>query len=233
MMTVAVCDDSRYAPLIVGELRELADESDIEITVELFKSYQQLFAAMKNKNYDLLVLETLIRGASGIEFARNLRLSRCESDIIFVSTSEEYALAAYSAFPIGYVLKPLQKKRLRAPFRRAARKYINKPTIILRDLNGVKLTVAIEEILYIEVIGNELDIHTRTGQIKSVGSLAETYLSLPQKQFYRSHRSFIVNMNYIVRAAKYYFVMENGDKVTIAKNRYAEAKEMLSSFVGA
>ena len=184
------------------------------------------------KNYDLLVLETSLRGSNGIEFARNLRLSRCESDIIFVSMSDEQALAAYSAFPIGYIIKPFQRKRLRAPFRRAATKYIKKPTIILRDLNGVKLNVGVDEILYIEVIGNELDIHTRTGQVKCIGSLAETYLALPQKQFYRSHRSFIVNMNYIVRAAKYYFVMDNGDKVTIAKNRYAEAKEILTSFVG-
>ena len=233
MMTVAVCDDSMYAPLIVNEIKELSSELEVETTVELYKSYDYLKTAMKTKSYDLLVLETSLRGVSGIDFARNLRLSRCEADIIFVSTTDEYALSAYGAFPIGYILKPFQRKRLRAPFRRAAEKYIKKPTIILRDLNGVKVTVAVDELLYIEVIGNELDIHTRTVQTKCVGSLAETYLALPQKQFYRSHRSFIVNMNYVVRAAKYYFVMDNGDKVTIAKNRYAEAKEMLAKFVGA
>jgi hypothetical protein len=36
----------------------------------------------------------------------------------------------------------------------------------------------------------------------------------------------------VVRAAKYYFVMDNGDKVTIAKNRYAEAKGILTDFIG-
>ena len=233
MMTVAVCDDSRYAPLIVDEIKELAAESEIEVTVELFKTYQYLLSAMKSKKYDLLVLETSLRGVSGIEFARNLRLSRVESDIIFVSSSDEQALAAYSAFPIGYVLKPFQRKRLRAPFRRASAKYVSRKSVMFRDLGGVKLSVAVDDILYIEVIGNELDIHTRTGRFKGVGSLAEIYLSLPQKQFYRSHRSFIVNMNYVVRAAKYYFVMDNGDKVTIAKNRYAEAKEVLASYIGA
>jgi DNA-binding LytR/AlgR family response regulator len=232
MMTVAVCDDSRYAVFFAEELKLLASEADIEISVDIFKSYSHLQAAMKSKKYDLLLLETVIRGISGIDFARNLRLSRCEADIIFVSAGAEHALAAYSAFPIGYILKPFQRKRLRAPFRRAAEKYVKKPTLILRGMNGEKLTADVDELLYIEVIGNELDIHCRTGVFKCVGSLAETYINLPQKQFYRSHRSYIVNLNYVVRAAKYYFVMDNGDKVTIAKNRYAEAKGILADFVG-
>ena len=232
MMRVAVCDDSMYAPTIIKEIRALAEELEVEVKCELFKSFLQLKNAMKSESFDLLVLECYIKGTDGVEFARNLRLSKCEADIIFVSDTAECALAAYGAFPVGYLLKPFQRKKLRPAFRRVAAKFVKKPTLILRDIGGVKHAVSIDELLYIEVIGNELDVHTRTGQVKCVGSLAETYLSLPQKQFYRSHRSFIVNMNYIVRAAKYYFVMVNGDKVTIAKNRYAEAKEMLSSFVG-
>ncbi|MBQ8387868.1 MAG: response regulator transcription factor [Clostridia bacterium] len=232
MMTVAVCDDSRYAVFFAEELRFLAEEAGVDVSVDVFKSYSYLQTAMKSKKYDLLLLETVIRGVSGIDFARNLRLSHCEADIIFVSASAEHALPAYSVFPIGYILKPFQRRRLRAPFRRAAEKYVKKPTLILRGMNGEKITVSLEDLLYIEVIGNELDIHCRTGVSKCVGSLSETYLDLPQKQFYRSHRSFIVNLNYVVRAAKYYFVMDNGDKVTIAKNRYAEAKSILTDFVG-
>ena len=231
MMTVAVCDDSRYASFIADELKLLAEEAEMEISVDVFRGYSYLQSAMKTKQYDLLILETLIRGVSGIDFARNLRLSHFESDIIFVSASAEHALAAYSVFPIGYILKPFQRKRLRAPFRHAAEKYIKKPTLILSGMNGEKITVSVDDLLYIEVIGNELDIHCRTGVSKCIGSLSETYVNLPQKQFYRSHRSFIVNLNYVVRAAKYYFVMDNGDKVTIAKNRYAEAKGILTDFV--
>jgi len=230
MMTVAVCDDSMYAQLLVNEIKELAAESEVEASVELFRSFAFLTAAMKTKKYDLLVLETSLRGVNGIDYARNLRLLRVDSDIIFVSPSEKDALPAYSAFPIGYILKPFRRKHFRPAFRRAAEKFAKKRTIILRDLNGVKLTFPVDELLYIEVIGNELGIHTRTGQAKCIGSLAETYLALPEKQFYRSHRSFIVNMNYVTKCAKYYFVMENGDKVTIAKNRYSEAKGTLMKF---
>ena len=64
------------------------------------------------------------------------------------------------------------------------------------------------------------------------GSLADTYHMLPSEQFYRSHRSFIVNLKYVTKINRYQFAMGNGDKVTIAKNRYAEAKEILRAFVG-
>ena len=230
-MTVAVCDDSRYAPLIVAELKELAAEAEIELSVDAFKGYSYLLAAMKTRKYDLLVLETSIRGASGIDFARNLRLSKCDADIIFVSSTDEYALAAYSVFPIGYILKPFQRRRMRPPFKKAAEKYSQKPTIILRDVNGSKVTVSIEDLLYIEVIGNELYVHSRAEIAKCIGSLSETHQSLPQKQFYRSHRSFIVNLGRVRHVEKYQFTMDNGDLVTVAKNRYAEAKKVWRDYL--
>ena len=233
MMYVAICDDARlYTARLELQLKELADEAGIEIETDTFRSVLQLQSAMKEKKYDLLILETSIRGVNGVDFARSLRLQRIDCDIIFMSLTAEAALAAYSVFPIGYVLKPTVKRKLRAPFRRAAEKHMKKKNIIFNCTDGGRVTVAVDDILYVEVIGIELSVCCRQGNFKCNGSLTETAEKLPSGQFYRSHRSYIVNMNCIVRAAKYYFVLDNGAKVTIAKNRYAEAKQMLADFIG-
>lgn len=233
MMRVAICDDARlYTARLELQLKELATESEIEIEIETFRSFLHLQSAMKEKKYDLLLLETSVRGVNGIDFARSLRQQKYDGEIIFVSLTSEAAFAAYSVFPIGYLLKPTEKRKLRAPFRRAAEKHTKRKSIVFTCADGGRVSLNVDDILYVEVIGIELSVHCRLGNFKCIGSLTDTFEKLPAGQFYRSHRSYIVNMNCIVRSAKYYFVLDNGDKVTIAKNRYAEAKQKLVEFCG-
>lgn len=232
-MRIAICDDSRvYGLQLESQLKELAAEIETEVSVDVYKNYAMLMLAMKETSYDLIIIETAIRGVSGVEFARSIRRQGYKGNIIFISETADSALAGYSAFPIGYIVKPPMKRKIREAFRFAAQNTSSRRSIILNGISGEKITVAVDDLLYVEVIGTELSLHCRTGLVKCIGSLAETFEKLPSEQFYRSHRSYIVNMNYISSAVKYYFVMENGDHVTIAKNRYAEAKQMLKNYVG-
>ncbi len=231
MINVAVCDDSAYAPEIVAALYELA-EGQAEVAVDAFKSAAALKNEMKSKKYDIFLLDPDVADGDGLSLAREIRASLPECDIILMNANEKYAVEGYSVFSVGYILKPASQKDLRTPFLYALDKYRKKPAVVFKDKNGARVAVSIAELLYIEVIGTELHIHKRTGVAKCQGSLTEVCQKLPEAQFYRSHRSYVVNMEYVVRAVKYHFVMDNGDKVTIAKNRYAEAKEKLRDFVG-
>ena len=233
-MNIAICDDSRFNTVPLEEaLKELALESGVEISMDIFKSYSHLGAAIKDKKYDLLFLQVNLRGVNGIDFARGLRQQHNDVDVIFLSENADSALAAYSAFPIGYILLPPAKKRLRAPFRHAAEKQRGRTSLVLAEPNGTKTSVFIDDIIYLEVIGAELSVYTRTGAVKCYGtSLTEVCECLPAERFYRCHRSFVVNLDHVVQSSKYYFLMENGEKATIAKNRYAEAKEILLDYKG-
>ena len=232
-MKIAICDDSKvYGLQLESQLKELAAEIETEVSVDVYKNYAMLMLAMKERAYDLLIVETAIKGVSGIEFAKSIRRQGYRGNIIFVSETADGALAGYAAFPIGYMVKPPMKRKIREAFRYAAQTTASRRSIMLNGISGEKVTVAVEDLLYVEVIGTELSLHCRTEVVKCIGSLAETFEKLPPEQFYRSHRSYIVNMSYITSAVKYHFVMENGDHVTIAKNRYAEAKQMLKNYVG-
>ena len=230
MINIAVCDSSVHASDITAALYELA-EGQAEISVDTFKSAALLKNGIKSKRYDIFLLDPDADGAAGLTLAREIRESFPMCDIILISDSERYAVEGYSVFAAGYVIKPISQKDLRSPFFYAVDKYRKKPAAMFKDKNGARVAVNISELLYIEVIGTELHIHKRTGVVKCQGSLTEVCQTLPRSQFYRSHRSYVVNMEYVVRSVKYHFVMDNGDKVTIAKNRYAEAKEKLRDFV--
>jgi len=233
-VNIAICDDSRFNTVPLEEqLKELAAESNVEIFTDVYKSYSHLQTAMKMKKYDLLILAITLRGTSGIDFARGLRQQHNDVPVIFISDNADGALASFAVIPVGYILMPPVKRRLRVPFRYVAERIKGKDLLIFHGLDGERFTVDADDIRYLEVIGSELFVYTRTDVIKCFGtSLAETYEKLSHERFYRCHRSFIVNLDFVVKSAKYYFVMETGEKVTIAKNRYAEAKEKLSSYAG-
>ena len=234
MFRIAICDDMQpQAAELAQHLTALAGEIPMECRVDVFRSYKSLQKAMSENIYQLLFLETRLGGLSGIDFARHLRLSGEEVDIVFCSSETESALAAYSVFPVGYLPKPVDKKRLREVFRHVADKYRQKPSVVLRGIDGGEHMINVDDILYIEVFGAELDVHCRRGVIVCSGTLVEASNLLSSGDFYRSHRSFVVNLRHTVGIDRYQFRMDNGDTVAVAKNRYAEIKAAFEAYVGA
>lgn len=234
MFRIAICDDMQSQATELAQcLTALAGEISLECKVEIFRGFKPLQKAMGECMYQLLFLETRVGGISGIDFARRLRLNDEETDIVFCSEETESALAAYTVFPAGYITKPVDRKKLRDVFRHVTEKYRQKSSIVLRGIDGGERMIGVDDILYIEVFGAELDVHCRRGVVLCAGTLVEVSNLLSSSDFYRSHRSFVVNFRYAVGIDRYQFRMVNGDTVAVAKNRYAEVKAAFEAYVGA
>jgi DNA-binding LytR/AlgR family response regulator len=234
MFRIAICDEMQPQALELADaLRALAGEiPGQEVAIDVFYGLRQLQKAMSECVYQLLFLETRIGGFSGIDFVRRLRLTDEEIDVVFCSVEADSALAAYSAYPTGYLLKPVDRKKLRDVFRHVVSKYRQKPSIVLKGIDGSEQLINVDDVLYIEVFGTELDVHCRRGVIHCTGTLVEASNLLTSQDFYRSHRSFIVNLRYAVGIERCQFRMINGDTVTVAKNRYTEVKAAYEAYAG-
>ena len=233
MFRIAICDEMQsQATELAQQLGVLAGEISLECQVEVFRSFKQLQKAMSESIYQLLFLETRVGGISGIDYARRLRLYDEETDIVFWSSEADSALAAYAAYPVGYLTKPVDRRKLREIFRHVAQKHRRKPSIVLRGSDGGRRMIGEEDILYIEVFDEELDVHCKRGVVHCSGSLVEVGGLLTSSDFYRSHRSFLVNLRYAVGIERYQLRMINGDTVAVARSRYAEVKAALEAYVG-
>ena len=234
MFRIAICDEMQpQANELAEALRALSEEiPGHEVSIDIFRSLRPLQKAMSECVYQLLFLETRIGGYSGIDFVRRLRLTDEETDVVFFSGEADSALAAYSVYPTGYLLKPVDRKKLRDVFRHVADKYRQKPSIVLKGIDGGEHLISVDDILYIEVFGAELDVHCERGVILCAGTLAEACNLLTSQDFYRSHRSFIVNLRYAVGIERCQFRMINGDTVAVAKNRYTEVKAVFEAYAG-
>lgn len=233
MYRIAVCDSNvADAQELVNKIQHLAADLHFECTVESFRTARALAEAFKAHPYRLVFLETEIGGTNGIELAKRIRFHEGETEFIFVTSHAEYALAAYSVFPVAYIMKGITKQKLYEPFLRAVRhEKKESPRLLLNTADGGETIVSRDEILYIEVFGNDLVFHCKDGTVESVGSLVGVMEKLPADSFYRSHRNFIVNLRYVQRIGRFFFTMQNGEKVSVAKNRYTEARGVFEGYL--
>ena len=232
MLRLAICDDTPlYAGELAAQLYEIAEELSLPIEVDTYRSYGALGEAHSTRPYEVIFLEVALSDGDGIEFAEQLRGEDLGTDLVFYSSSSARALEAYGVFPTGYLLKPPQKRRVRhvLEFIRARRGLAR--TLLLRTPGGGRAAIPLDSIRYVEVLGNELSVHTDRETVSCLGALTDALRDVSQRQFYRCHRSFLVNMRAVRSLHRYYFLMENGEEVAVAKNRYAQAKEILNEFL--
>jgi len=232
---IAVCDSDAVCNIeLISMLHSIAEEEKIAIAVDVYKTYENFEENFNENKYNLLFIESLNNGVLGIDAVKRFhcKYRNFETEIVFVSKNDKYALPSFEVFPIGYLLKPYKKNKVRIPFCHAVNKQCGKKSVALKSMEGGNIVIGVDELLYIEVIGTELDVRTVYGKYQCIGALSDVYLQLPAGQFYRAHRSFIVSLRHVLKIDKYFFIMINGDRVAIAKNRFAQAKEIFSKYIG-
>lgn len=230
MYSVAVCDDERvFLEQTSKVLEEIFNEHNEEFEIDCFDSAEKL--EQSAKKYSLYVLDIMIGDTNGIEYAESLRSRGVESDIIFITSSPDYALAGYSVHPVDYILKPVSKEKLLEPVLLCLRERHYLPYLVVNSKEYGKIRVNISDITYCEVMRTEILIHCVDGRTMTLYGTFSSFChdELPSDIFYRCHRSYAVNMQYAERINRYDFALSDGTTVPISKNSYNDAKRRFES----
>lgn len=192
----------------------------------------------------IVFLDVQIPGESGFDLLE--RLEDRDFALIFVTAFEEHALKAIKARTIDYLLKPLDIDELIQAVENA-RQFLGAPSgsseesdsipaptpmIQIPTPTGIRV-VKLEEIVYLEAKNNYTFIHLtskKTG-LMLAKNLGQMERELPEGHFFRSHKSFLVNIQAIKeynRDDNFALVMNNGDKVRLARRKKAALKSRLS-----
>ncbi len=117
-MKILIVDDE---PLARDRLRQLLERDDsYDVIGEAGNGSEALAVAAKSQP-DVVLLDIRMPGISGIETAHHLNELQPAPAIVFTTAYDEYAVAAFDARAVGYVLKPVRRSRLEAALRQAAR----------------------------------------------------------------------------------------------------------------
>lgn len=235
MARIALCDNE---PSDLEGLRLLLDQYGVrrgqEMEAALFSSPLELLAAMeRGVRFDLLLLDILMPGQSGIEAAREIRQHGWNARIIFLSSSPEFGVQAYGVEASQYLLKPVVEETL-FPVLDAVLdscKPERAGSFLLRCKGGI-VRIEPARIEYGEICHRKLLVHMASGRsLESTAGMDELmeYLSA-YGCFLRVHRSYFVNMDCIQQLSYRAIILSSGAKIPIPRGRYNELKNLFLEY---
>ena len=217
---------------VLHQMNELLDRYRVErnedITYAAFQSpFELLTEIEKGIRPDILFLDVVMPGQNGMDVAKEIRQYDTNMKIIFLTSSPEFAVESYSVGAYFYQLKPIWEESffrlMDAVLVECEKK--KKNSLILRSKDGIT-RIDLQQLEYCEVLGRKLLFHLENGAVlESAGSLDDLAGQLMQySNFFRPHRSFLVNMEYIQNISSRSIKMVNDAEIPIPHGKCSEIK---------
>ena len=208
-MRIAICDnDMFFAKQLKLIISKFAKEKQINFYIDTYSGGEKLVNT--SDVYDLIFLDYEIDGHKGIEIAKLLRAKKVLSSIIFVTSYPGFIIDAFKVITFRFCTKPISEndifKVLDAYFKRYGYDFR-----LILSVKKETISVHTKDITFIETNQKHCIINLENGRkINCAMSMKDVFNLLPQYHFYRIHRSYVVNFNYIERYNKNAVYLKNG-----------------------
>jgi len=179
--------------------------SRIEV-VDSFSDGLEAFKYLQSNTVDIVFLDINIPSIDGMLLARNIHQFAQRPQIVFTTAYKEHAVEAFDLEAFDYLLKPLDEQRVqRLLTKLEAHAMPTQPveevkespnTINLSQDNRIRIT-QINDIVYAEANEKITEVHTPEGVYIASCNISELVNKLPEKEFFRCHRSYCVNLKCI------------------------------------
>lgn len=234
-MRIAVCDDDEQE---LAHLRELITEYQLSRGISnecrFFSNSTDFLCDMKGGEYDLVLLDVLMPGISGVQVARELRELDKNVKLIFISSSPEFAVESYRVGAYYYLLKPADADSLFPLLDKAESElFLQKEQgFVLKDRKGVVM-ISFAGLEYAEVINKTVSFHMADGVVREVtAALADIEEKLLHRQeFIKTHRSYLVNLKYVQSIGESYIVTKNNHNIPVSRRRRSQIQDAYVHFL--
>lgn len=233
-MKIAICDDDKNELFrILSVLADYQTQRNIEFSYKPFDNSTELASNLLQEHYDIYLLDVVMPGLNGIELAKEIRSSDKAADIIFLTSSPEFAVESYTVKASNYLVKPVARDRLVEALDdiMRTRNEDRDSCLVLKSSVDVH-KVHISEIIYIEALNRKVIYYLRNNSqitcVEKFASVCDQLLLHPE--FLLAHRSLLVNMNYIRRIDAADLYLANGKCLPLAQRRISEIKRLYLAF---
>lgn len=243
LRTIIIDDEERAINSLSTLLNLYVPEVKIEATC---KNVPDGVIAIQKYQPQLVFLDIEMPEYNGFEIFKFFK--EVDFEVIFVTAYNDFALKAFEVSAIDYLLKPVDIDKLKLAIEKAIQKLNNQDIQsrleILQDnyknnqfykialpVSDGLIFVNTEDIMYLEADGAYTEVWTKDGSKIVVSKKMKFFEEVLDSNpcFFRSHRSYIVNINFIKKYSKSenYISLDNGKTISIARDRKAHFEQQL------
>lgn len=230
MLTCCICDDDAKDLAEITVLTEDFAKAHPEypMTVRAFSSPYDLLEHLEaTGGFDLYLLDMLMPHVAGLELARHIRARKEPSEILFLTTSREYAVEAFDVAACGYLIKPVDKGKFETAMLRAAGRLtrLENSSLLLKTRDGLR-RLPFRELVVVESFNHDR-VCTLADSSKCV--TADTLTSLMERlgddpRFFSPHRAYIINLEHITALNTDNVILSNGQRIPVAQSALSTLK---------
>ena len=198
-----------------------------------FQNPTELLASMDSRDYDLLLLDMLMPGLNGIEAAREIRESNSRIQIVFLTSSPEYAVESYSVRAHYYLLKPVSEEKLFPILDRLLDDFKKPADALVVQTRSNVFSLPYEKIEYIEASAKKLYFYLTNGKTQEVtGSLIDFEQALLKRPgFIKVHRSYLVNLQWVQELRQGELTTVSGRRVPVSRAVNSHVRTAYTQFL--
>ena len=229
-MKLAIVDDNEIEQeIILNTLDVYSKEHSVHFEIETFSDGGSFLGAYQSVDYDLVFMDIFMSGMNGMETAKKLISRNSRVQIVFGSTSTEFAAEAFDIEALHYMVKPVRKEKLFHILDRFFDSVYSLRTVNVK-VGRLEESIYISDILYAEADGKRAKIHTKKGVIDASMSMADLEKVLPANEFCRPIRWVLVSMREIVAMPTDILKLSDKTEIPISRLKRKEIQDAFANY---
>ena len=227
-MRIVICDDIQKDMETIRTALNTYSSAHPEYHVEIDEynaAADVLHRMEKGKIYDIALMDICMPGVPGTDAAQEMLAKNPEMSVIFLTTSDEYAVEAFAMNATHYLLKPFSQEQFDAALDRAIKKTEDRDLLSLDCVNGV-YRVRISEIVSIESQNHYLLIGLSSGEtLKLRMKLSQMFEKIQESpEFIRVGASYVINLDFVRSISGNSIEMQGGAKIPVPRRSVEEVQ---------
>lgn len=225
---IAICDDiALMCDTIKKKLTELLLSRDIDIRIHIFTSGKELIKS--DIVFDILFMDIELEQENGLDVLKEYP-NRKETRIIILTSHVEEMPNGYKVRAFRFLTKPIRQREFDEAVLEAVKDISSEKRFTASDEQG-EYVIRSSEIVYAESMQRSTAVRTNNRFVRCGIPFEKMAEELNTLQFYRPHKSYIVNLDFIECFEKQEVVMKNAERIKISRLRLKHFREYFYQYV--
>ena len=234
-MKIGICDDiNAQAQALAAQVDAYFRSRGYLYDILLFSDGRSLLASQEV--FDLLLLDWDLPDTTGLALAQVMRTREPAPTVVFVSAYKDYVFDSFEAAPFRYLVKPVTDEQVTKTLD-SFLEYFDRDSTVTIPTREEPVFLRLRDIIYIEadkkhaIVRFNAPKHAEINFYESTRSLAELTETIRSPRFFRTHKSFLVNMDYIKDINDDTILLTVGEYVSLSRRNRPAFERAYNEFL--